>query len=108
VASAEELAEKLVNTTWCGCTGFELGDYLFLNDSTSPDGAQEYAVVKKDGGQGKAVQIESITFSWCHEPMALAYIRDTVAGRYDRRPFAREVQLVLESPEQHGRCLHCA
>lgn len=44
VASAEELAEKLTEMTWCGCSGFRLGGYLWLNDATSPDGAQEFAV----------------------------------------------------------------
>ena len=44
VASAEELARKLTETTWCCCTAFALGDYLWLNDSTSPDGAQEFAI----------------------------------------------------------------
>ncbi len=44
VASAEELAKKLTEMIWCCCNAFELGGYLWLNDSTCPDGAQEYAV----------------------------------------------------------------
>ncbi len=108
VESAEELAKKLTDTTWCCCTAFELGGYLFLNDSTSPDGAQEFAVVKRDGGQGKPVQIESITFGWCDEAKALQHIRNSLAGDYDRSRFAHEVSPALETPEAHGRCPHCA
>jgi len=108
VASAEDLARKLTTTTWCCCQGFELEGYLFLNDATSADGAQEYAVLKRDGGNGSPVQIESITFGWCDETLALTYIRETLAGEYDRSRFVREVEARLETPEQHGRCPHCA
>ena len=108
VDSAEELARFLTETTWCCCTAFELGDYLWLNDSTSPDGAQEFAVLRKDGGNDKPVQIESITFGWCDDEEALGYIRDTLAGKDNQNSFAREVEPALETPEQHGRCSHCA
>ena len=106
-SSAEELADKLASTNWCCCTGFELGGYLFLNDSTSPDGAQEYAVLKKNGGNNLFIQIESMTFGWCDEPEALEFVRETLAGRYDHNSFAREVVALLETPEEHGRCPHC-
>ena len=46
VASPAELANKLHETmSFCGCQGFRVGDFIYLNDSTGPDGAQEYAVV---------------------------------------------------------------
>lgn len=106
--SAEELARQLTETTNCCCTAFALGNYLFLNDSTSPDGAQEYAVVKRLGRRGRLDQIESITFSWCDVAGALRYIREALAGHYDRHDFRREVAPVLQTPEQHGRCAHCA
>ena len=64
VASAEELAEKLTGTTWTPCTAFEIGGYLWLNDAASPDGGQEFAVVKRTGPTGRPLQVESITFSW--------------------------------------------
>lgn len=108
VASAEELACKLTETTWCCCTGFELGGYLWLNDSTSPDGAQEYAVIKKPGSTGKPVQVESITFGWCDKVQALAYILLTLAGKDDHNSFCRVVEPVLQTPAEHGRCPHCA
>jgi hypothetical protein len=55
VATAEELAEKLVDHRWTLCTGFQFAGMLFLNDSGSEDSPQEYAVIR-DGRQ-----IESIT-----------------------------------------------
>ena len=108
VDSAEELARKLMETTWTCCTAFELGGYLWLNDAMSPDGAQEYAVLKRNGPNGRTLQIESITFSWCDQATALEYIRQTLRGEDDENEFAREVSPVLQSPSEHGRCCHCA
>lgn len=53
VETAEELAVKLTEMTWCGCSAFKLPDapYIFVNDSTSADGAQEYAILKPDGSE---------------------------------------------------------
>ncbi|MGI2907155.1 hypothetical protein [Tolypothrix sp. VBCCA 56010] len=75
VSSPEQLAEKLTAHTWTGCTGFKLGNLLFLNDATSGDGAQEYAVVALYTNND-FLQIESITFSWCSYEQALAYIKN--------------------------------
>jgi hypothetical protein len=108
VASAQELARMLTEMTWCCCNGFELDGYLWLNDSTSPDGAQEYATIKKDGGHGRSLQIESITFGWCDEAQALEYIRRTLAGQDDDNTFRREVAPILQTAAEHGRCHHCA
>lgn len=47
VDSAEELADKLANYSWCCCCGFELDGILWLNDATGVDGAQEYAVADR-------------------------------------------------------------
>lgn len=60
VESAEELARKLTETTWCCCTGFQLGDYLWLNDATGPDGAQEYGVCRQQSDR-RFLQIESLS-----------------------------------------------
>jgi len=112
VASAEELAEKLTQHTWTLCTGFVVAtnpQYLYLNDATSEDGANEYAVVS-GGRDGPHWQIESITFSWCSQEEALGHVRRTLAGEYDATSFAHEVDLdgKLEDPRQHGRCRLCA
>ena len=108
VTSAEDLARKLTETTWTCCTAFELGGYLWLNDATSPDGGQEYAVVKRYGPAGQPLQVESITFSWCDYETALEYIQRTLHGDDDENDFAREVAPTLENPNEHGRCCHCA
>jgi hypothetical protein len=108
VGSAEELAEKLSQHTWCGCNGFELGDYWFLNDATGGDGAQEYAVVKKVGRDGNPWQVESITFSWCSYERALELIQTVLKGEQDRADWARPVEPIVESAAEHGRCGHCA
>ena len=63
VLTVEELAEKLIGYVWCLCAGFQLADSpdtLFLNDSFSPDGAQEYAVLRRLNGRW--CQVDSITF----------------------------------------------
>ena len=109
VRDAEELARLLTGRTWTLCTGFELGGYLFLNDSTSEDGAQEYAVVKRPAAAGDPfVQVESITFGWCSPAQALGYVRAAVAGDMDGTDLGRQVRPQLDSPTTHGRCHHCA
>jgi hypothetical protein len=79
VATVEELAEKLTSITWTLCTGFRLRHgnqvLLFLNDSMSEDGAQEYAVFSKEG-----LQLESITFGWCDQATAAQHIREVLSG----------------------------
>lgn len=108
VESADDLARRLTETIWCCCTGFSLGSYVWLNDATCPDGAQEYAILKSTEGEGRSQQIESITFSWCDYDRALDLILKTLQGDYDDNDFAVEVSPVLQTPEQHGRCPHCA
>ena len=83
-ASAEDLAMKLTDRTWTLCTAFRLGGYLFLNDSTSEDGAQDYAVVKTPAApSGPHRQVESMTFGWCDSDKVLGYTRKCLAGDYD-------------------------
>lgn len=107
VSSAEDLAEKLTEHSWTLCTGFHLGGYLFLNDATSENGAQEYAVLKplSEGGH---VQVESITFSWCTRDQALELIREVLAGKFDAEAAFGPVFPALDTPEAHGRCPLCA
>jgi hypothetical protein len=107
VDSAESLALKLTDHIWCGCTAFRLGEYYWLNDATSPDGAQEYAVVKRTVSH-KFIQIESITFSWCDFERAQQFIDLTLQGDFDSSDWCRSVQPLIEPPEQHGRCQLCA
>ena len=104
VESPEILAEKLTQHSWCGCNGFRLRGYLFLNDSTSPDGAQEFAVVRESDMR----QIESITFSWCNQDKAREYIERSIAGEFDDVMNSPVDRNTIQSPEAHGRCCHCA
>ena len=107
--SPEQLATNLTERTWTLCTGFELQGYLFLNDSTSENGAQEYGVVKlpeKPGG--KHFQVESITFGWCTYEKALGYIRKAIAGEMDGYDFVTEVHPQYDTVDKHGTCHLCA
>ena len=67
---AHELAR--FGTMTC-CTGYRWEQFLFLNDATCEDGAQEYAVLRLDEAvqreltrplRVEATQIESLTLSW--------------------------------------------
>ena len=68
-AHAEQLAAKLKHHTWTLCTGFSYRGILWLNDSTSEDAVQEYAVVRLI----TLKQIESITVSWCDHDQLIEY-----------------------------------
>jgi hypothetical protein len=65
----EEVAVKLTETTWCPCNGFKVQKLILLNDATSPDGAQEYAVFHESDPE---LQIESLTVSWFESAERLA------------------------------------
>jgi len=101
--SEEELAVKLVDHTWCTCNGFRLKGYLFLNDTTCSDGAQEYAVIKESTG----AQMESITFSWCSYYRALQLICEIVAGRYDDARYWKMPHGRIDTNPNHC-CTACA
>lgn len=68
-----ELARDLTEGLWTLCTGFRYGGYLYLNDSTSEDAMQEYAVVR----ERDLVQVESITVTRMTMDRALEFIRGT-------------------------------
>ena len=105
IATADELAEKLSSLTWCCCQAFAIGNYLWLNDATSPDGAQEYAVLKHEGD--RLIQIESVAMSWMNREEILDCIRETLAGKDDNHDFRQEVTATLQTPVEHGSCRHC-
>lgn len=97
VASLEELAEKLIEHTWTMCSGFSTGTLILLNDSTGPDGAQEYAVLR--GGR----QIESLTVSWMTHNVLIDVLRslDATGGNVDMGPCEPQ-------PHPVGHCHACA
>ena len=132
VETAEELAHKLTQYSWCCCCGFELGDYLWLNDATGEDSAQEYACIRKPtAGDPHYRQIESITCSWTDEQQMLAHIHsihddkppppidsgpvvvarsgsELAAALGGKQSTGKIVHPTIETPEQHGRCPLCA
>lgn len=107
VATAEELAHKLVHYTWTGCQSFGLHGYIFANDSTSADAAQEYAVLKRFSGEQELLQIESITFSWCDEIRSLALIQQVTAGDLDSIVYGRVSCDRFQTVQEHGHCPLC-
>ena len=65
VTTVADLADQLTKLNWRLCNAFRLDghdDTLFLNDSTSPAGIQEYAVLRQI--EGAWYQVESITCGW--------------------------------------------
>jgi hypothetical protein len=105
VETAEELADKLTKYSWCLCNGFKLGELLFLNDSTSEDGAQEFGVVIDTDRK----QIESITFGWCTTEKALEYIKELQQSLEDKTYDAFTlIHNKIEDSAKHERCSYCA
>jgi hypothetical protein len=104
--SADWLAEQLTQYTWWACNGFRLDDYVFVNDATCADGAQEFGVLRGEGDH--FVQIESLTFSWMTGKEAATIIRRVLAGEFDNERYGTVDASRLQTPEQHGHCHLCA
>ncbi len=107
VVTAEELAHKLTHYTWTGCQSFQLNGYIFANDSTAADGAQEYAVLKRFKGEHELLQVESITFSWCDEVQSLALILRIADGELDSIVYGRVSSYRFQTVAEHGLCQLC-
>lgn len=98
----ETLIHKLLNYTWCGCQGFRLpSGWVLLNDATSPDGAQEYAVLDPRGNQ-----VESLTVSWMSGQAIRDRLTEIVNG-IDLVDMGRPEVRALETPGEHGTCPLC-
>lgn len=98
VESAEQLAEKLTEYYWTRCTGFQLFGLLFLNDSFSEDGAQEWAVYRA------GCQLDTVTFSWCSRDRALEIIQNLLKREGEG---SSGVLPRTEPADQHGSCPLC-
>ena len=106
VESAEVLAAKLGEHTWTLCTGFQLGNYIFLNDATHEDGAAEFGVFRADD---LGTQLESITFSWCSHEQALKHINSAINGEFDKTGIEWPSGITADQIERsHERCHLCA
>ena len=97
IADLATLVDKLANHTWTTCSAFSWRSLTLLNDSTGPDGAQEYAVIR----DGK--QIESLTVSWM-KPAELAALLE----QYDRGEGAAMNAAVTLVEHPAGCCPRCA
>lgn len=108
-SSALELARQLTEHTLTLCTGFRLGPLVLVNDSLSPDGAQEYAVFSARDN----FQLESLTVNRI-EADELAWMLLRLAD--ERSPSGMGPVCAWDShhrlrPKQyeHGEsCPHCA
>ena len=96
-ADIPALVARLYNHTYCGCCGFKAGTLVLLNDSTSGDGAQEYAVCK--GGR----QIESLTVSWCSKEELTAYLE-----KYEAEGSGEDYGPCAVKLHPEGTCQLCA
>ena len=105
VETAGELAAMLSDgRTWTLCTGFAYGGALFLNDSSSEDGAGEWAVLTLDG-----VQVESVTFGWMSVDEAERFLVDTLPGVMASPPIREPKAPRIQSYGEHsGTCRLCA
>ena len=106
VASAEELLDKFKGEvgTWCLCNGWRCQGCLWLNDSLSENGAQEYAVVR----EADMTQVESVTVSWMSREELGQFLRSLAS---QENPLILEVVTnTIESGEEHrrSRCPLCA
>jgi len=108
IDEAERLAYKLSNVSWTCCQAFALKGYIFANDATSADGAQEYAILRATRSCPGLIQIESITFSWCTEERALELIKAVCAGDFDGNGFCQVARDRFETVSEHSFCMHCA
>jgi len=105
--SAEELAELLTEHSWTSCQAFELRGYLFANDATCADGAQEYAVLRQGPVNEELIQIESITFSWCSPAKAFWLIQRILTGEFDAGDYSRVCVARFQTPTEHCFCQLC-
>lgn len=105
IADSVQLARMLTENNYVLCAGFRHAGYLWLNDSFSEDGAQEYGVIKEETGE----QVESITVSWCNLGQLTKYIRAISAGVYDDQAWDSGINLEtqVQAPEQHSACPLC-
>jgi hypothetical protein len=108
VDGIERLAFKLSNVTWTCCQAFELKGYIFANDATSADGAQEYAILRATQDCPELIQIECITFSWCTEERALELIEAVCGGDFDADGFCKVARDRFQTMSEHVSCGHCA
>lgn len=105
MADASDLGYEISRVEWTLCTGFRCNGFLWLNDSTSEDAIQEYAVVR----ESDMAQIESITVGWCDPVKVEQYQTDFEGGMVGPWPMGSINAWQVETPDQHKRmyCERC-
>jgi hypothetical protein len=106
VADPDWLADQLCDHTCVGCQAFELDGYVYANDSTCGDGAQEYAVLRPVSNR-EYVQVESITFSWCSVTQAREYIARVSRGQFNSNHYGVISRSRFQTMAEHGHCPLC-
>lgn len=109
VATPAELARLLTRDIHPLCAGFAVRgfpDSLFLNDSISVDGRQEYGFLKRVPYRLYR-QYESITVSWCTTAEAESIIEECLSGRHDHfLEWGAVDAFQIESPAAHRKHRH--
>lgn len=108
LSTPEELADQLTKYSHCLCNGFDLGGWLFLNDSTSEDGASEFAVLRTRAGEGDVyVFFDSITVSWMNREQILDYLKNLHTLDDPTHTWIRNVRVRTEHYKSHAPCRFC-
>jgi hypothetical protein len=107
-------AKMMASQTQTLCTGFKIGEYLFLNDATSEDGAHEYAVmkIKQEIDQPQTTlkvilcdKIESATMDWMGYAAARRFIEKIIDGLYVT-PLRADIKIYIDTSIHHS-CRYC-
>jgi len=106
-ASPEEIAGIITRfDSMVLCTAFRVGRVTLLNDSTSEDSLQEYALCLDN------IQVDSITTSWCKGDRLAEIIRNAIDGRYEGSKTYGEVDFGPSAKhgegDPDGMCHLCA
>jgi nicotinamide riboside transporter PnuC len=105
VDDISELAAKLTEHTWTLCTGFRCGGWLFLNDSFSEDGAQEYSVLRATpNADGTHDVCESVTFGWMSRLRAEHWLAMWMSSSHE----AKVYKSIFRKAHAEGVCGFCA
>ena len=97
LADLDEVVTKLTEHDWTTCQAFAVENLLLANDSTGPDGAQEYAVIR-DGRQ-----IESLTVSWMKPERLKEVLQELLDGGSSDMG-----AVTLNTDHPSGSCEACA
>jgi hypothetical protein len=97
VSTIKTFTNQLFHCTCKCCTGYQLHDYLFLNDSLTPFGAQEFAVFRITDRD--YIQIASIIIWTFNE----GHLEDILSQSMKSRMNMGTYKLKLEDISEH----HC-